>query len=295
MPTLKEYNVKLARLRNTRKMTKTMKLVSVNKLRRAQDAERRVGRFAESVYEIMERVARTGVAREHALLIPRKEVRSVLVLTITSDRGLCGGFNNTLIKTVAQWIAGQEAERKTVLVSCCGRRGHTFFKSRATLERYYEEAGSHPEFQQARRIGHELQGAFLGGRVDEVYLAYNAAKGMLSQTAVLERVLPIDPSSLAVRGLTGAAAGMEGECCLLDPSREELLGALLPRLVCLKVYAALLSSAAGEHSARMRAMDQASTNADNLIKTFTLQRNRARQAQITTELTEIVGGAEALK
>lgn len=294
MPTLKEYNVKLARLRNTRKMTKTMKLVSVNKLRRAQEAERRVGRFAGSVVEILERVARTGVAREHALLIPRKSVRGVLVLVITSDRGLCGGFNNTLIKTVAQWIGERETEQKSVLVSCCGRRGHNFFKNRATLERYYEDASARPEFQQVRLIGHELQGAFLGGRVDEVYLAYNVAKGMLSQTALIERVMPIDAASLAARG-GAAAAGQGGECCLLDPSREELLGALLPRLICLKIYRALLSSSAGEHSARMRAMDQASTNADNLIRAFTLQRNRARQAQITTELTEIVAGAEALK
>jgi F-type H+-transporting ATPase subunit gamma len=293
MPSLKEYNVKLARLRNTRKMTKTMKLVSVNKLRRAQEAEKRAGRFAANVTDIMAQVGQADGEWEYALLTPRKAVGSVLMLTITSDRGLCGGFNNTLIKAVAHWNGEQTARGRAVLISCCGRKGHTFFKSRARIERYYEEASAHPEFQGARRIGHELQAAFLSGRVDEVHLAYNMPKGMLSQTVTIERLLPIDPASLRTTAGHGTAAG--GRDGLLDPSRGELMEALLPRFICLKIYSALLSSAAGEHSARMRAMDQASSNADNLIKILTLQRNRARQAEITTELIEIVAGAEALK
>jgi F-type H+-transporting ATPase subunit gamma len=271
-------------------MTKTMKLVSVNKLRRAQEAEKRVSLISRRLFGILGRMGPSLVAGEHSVVIPRKTVKSVLVLLITSDRGLCGGFNNNLIKLVAPWIQQQEATGRSVMVSFCGRRGYASFRNRATVERYYEDVMVKPDYSHAHRIARELQGAFIHGRVDEVYLAYNAVNGATSQQPVIEKLMPMDPAAL----IQGSAQAQVG-CCELDPSAEEVLNALLPRLVSLSVYLAMLSSSVGEHGARMKAMEQASSNADNLIRQISLRRNRARQSAITTELTEIVAGAEALK
>ena len=290
MPTLKEFNVKLTRLRSTRKLTKTMKLVSVNKLRRAQDAEKRVELVAQRMSGILGRMGAAVSPGEHALVTPRKAVKTVLVLLITSDRGLCGGFNNNLIKAVSVWMRDQETRGRAVLMSFCGRRGYSFFKSRVTVERFYEDIMGRPDFQNDHRIGRALQAAFVGGRVDEVYLAYNALQGAMSQKPLIERIVPMDLTTLNAGLGKKPVAGW-----ILEPNPRELLNALLPRIVSLKVYTSLLSSSVGEHSARMKAMEQASSNADNLIRQITLQRNRARQAAITTELTEIVAGAEALK
>ena len=290
MPSLKEFNVTLARLRSTRKMTRTMKLVSVNKLRRAQEAEKRTALCSARMMEIVARLAGAGITHDHALLLPRRSVKSVLVVVFTSDRGLCGGFNNVLLRTTQAWIEKQIAAGRRVDVNCSGRRGNSFFRSRRDVNRYYEDTAARPEFAHALRIGREVQGAFLSGRIDEVYLAYNRSINALTQTPTIESLLPLNPADLT-RALPAAKAGD----CIFDPDRAELLASLLPRVANLKIYAALQSTAAGEHSARMRAMDQATTNAENLILSLTLPRNRARQAQITTELTEIVAGAEALK
>ena len=290
MPSLKEFNVKLARLRSTRKMTRTMKLVSVNKLRRAQEAEKRTALCTGRMMEIVARLAEAGTSRDHALLLPRRPVRSVLVVVFTSDRGLCGGFNNVLLRATQVWIEKQTAEGRRVDVNCSGRRGNAIFRSRREVNRYYEDTAAKPEFGHALRIGREVQGAFLSGRIDEVYLAYNRSVNALTQIPTIEPLLPLNPDDL-----TRALPAAKGGDWIFDPDRGELLASLLPRVANLKIYAALQSTAAGEHSARMRAMDQATTNAENLIQSLTLQRNRARQAEITTELTEIVAGAEALK
>lgn len=289
MPTLKEFNVKLARLRSTRKLTRTMKLVSVNKLRRAQEAEKRVGLITTRLCGLLGHMGGALAAGEHVLVTPRKTVKSVMVLVITSDRGLCGGFNNNLVKHVAGWMREQEGNGRTVLVGCCGRRGYAFFKSRVAVDRNFEDVMTRPDYTHAHRIARGLQAAFTGGRVDEVYLAYNASQATLSQKPLVERLAPLNAGEIAC--VQGVPAGG----WMLEPNPEELLGALLPRVMSLKVYAAMLNSSAGEHSARMKAMEQASSNADTLIRQITLERNRARQAQITTELTEIVAGAEALK
>jgi F-type H+-transporting ATPase subunit gamma len=290
MPSLKEYNVKLTRLRSTRKLTRTMKLVSVNKLRRAQEAEKRTAACSARMMGIVARLAAATPEFSHTLLAPHRTVRSALVIVFTSDRGLCGGFNHGLLRFAQAWMAERQAAGHHVEVSCCGRRGHAFFRSRGAVNRFYEDAAGRPEFVQALQIGREAQAAFAGGRIDEVYLAYNVAPNALTQTPTLQRLLPLEPAEL-----TGAVAASAQTDWIFEPGPADLLASLLPRLIHLKIYAALQSSATGEHSARMRAMDQATTNADNLIESLTLQRNRARQAQITTELTEIVAGAEALK
>jgi F-type H+-transporting ATPase subunit gamma len=289
MPTLKEYDVKLTRLRSTRKMTKTMQLVSANKLRRAQEAQKNAGIYAERFNGILTRLAAAADPGSHPLLRAHRQVRNILVVVFTSDRGLCGGFNNNLIRKAASWCR-QAAPTRHVEVSCSGRRGFAFFRNRADIRRYYEEAAARPVFAHARQIGADVQTAFLTGGADEVHLAYNAFKGVMSQTPVIERLLPLDPAALPA-----GTAPSDPERWLYEPVRPALLQALLPRLVNLRIFLAMLNTAAGEHGARMTAMDHATTNADSLIERLTLLRNRARQAHITTELIEIVAGAEALK
>jgi F-type H+-transporting ATPase subunit gamma len=289
MPTLKEYNVKLASLRTTRKMTNSMKLVSASKLRRAQEAQKNGALYVTPVHRIFVRLAKLGEAADHPLTKSRRHVRTVLMLVITSDRGLCGGFNNNLTKKVAEWRLKQDAAARSVEVSCYGRRGYAFFRNRAEIRKHYEYGAARPAYAHAQEIGMDVQAAFSGGGVDEVYLAYNAFHGGLAYTPAIERLLPFEPGSIR------AAEDGTPQDWLYEPAAPELLQTLLPWLVKLRVYAALLSSAAAEHGARMTAMEQATTNADHLIEDLTLLRNRVRQAAITTELIEIVAGAEALK
>jgi F-type H+-transporting ATPase subunit gamma len=290
MPSLKEFNVKLARLRSTRKLTRTMKLVSVNKLRRAQESEKRTALCSAKMRGMVAHLAASAPGFSHVLLTPHRTVQSALMIVFTSDRGLCGGFNHGLLRAAQAWMAERRAAGRHVEVSCCGRRGYAYFRSRGEVNRFYEEAAGRPEFLHALQIGREVQAAFTSGRIDEVYLATNVAQNALTQTPTIKRLLPLDPGELEA-----VVADTQGGDWIFEPGPLELLASLLPRVVNLNIYAALQSSATGEHSARMRAMDQATTNADNLIESLTLQRNRARQAEITTELTEIVAGAEALK
>lgn len=296
MPTAKEYNKKLLQLRNTRKLTKTMKMVSANKLRKAQEAQRHVRRFAERMEALLARVGARAGANGSPLAAARKTVGEVLLLLVTSDKGLCGGFNNNLTRKVTAWIAEQEAAGRRVSLSFHGRRGFLSFRRRPRVQKYYEGASALPTFRQARRIAADLQAAFLGGRYDEVHLAYNAFVSPMTQTPRIERLLPADPARLAppAPGKAVPSASPPDEP-LFAPGRAAVAAALLPRWVNLRFHGALLESAAGEHGARMTAMDNSTNNADSLIESYALRRNRARQAAITRELTEIVAGAEALK
>lgn len=285
MPSIKEYNVKLNSLKNTRKMTSTMKLVAASKLRRAQDAQRNGAAYSERLNNMISRLAGVVETGDHPLLEVRPVVKNVLLLMFTSDKGLCGGFNNSIIKQVVRW--SREQEGKELSMSFCGRRGFQYFKSRAEVCREYEGVTNRPKFQDADMIAGDLCEAFISGEVDEVYITYNHFISPLSQKPTMSRLLPIQPEEVK---------GEEQEFnapYIFEPDQATLLDSLLPKTVSFKIFYALLENAAGEHGARMTAMDSASSNADKLIDDYTLLRNRARQAAITTELTEIVSGAEA--
>lgn len=291
MPSLKEYKAKLASLKNTRKMTKTMKMVSASKLYRTMDAQRKATAMAAQVKKMIRRLASTVDDSCHPLFQERQTPGRILVLLITSDKGLCAGFNNNLIKQVARWIAEPERAHQNVALSCCGRRGHLFFRSRREIYHHYEGVTQKPGYHHAEKISANLQQDFLNGKFDEVYLAYNHFLNPISQKPVIEKILPVVPDEELVAG-DGPALGAD---YLLEPSRKELLQRLLPMTLTFKIYYALLENAAGENGARMTAMDNATTNASKLIDLYTLLRNRARQAAITKELIEIISGAEALK
>jgi len=289
MPSLKEYKAKLASLKNTRKMTKTMKMVSASKLYKTMDAQRKATAMAEQLKKMISNIAGSVDQSADPLFQKRENPRRTLVLLITSDKGLCAGFNNNLIKFVTRWLASPSQKSKDISLSCCGRRGHLFFRSRKAIHRHYEGVTQKPGYHHAEEIGAEMRAEFIAGQFDEIYLAYNHFINPISQKPVIEKILPIEPDEIAPE------SGATQSNYLLEPSREELLARLVPMTVNFKIYYALLENAAGENGARMTAMDNATTNASKLIDLYTLLRNRARQAAITKELIEIISGAEALK
>ena len=287
MPSIKDYNVKLASLKNTKKITKTMKMVSASKLRRAQEAQRNAHQYAARLNELISRLAASVQSTAHPFLTQRDPAKNVLALVFTSDRGLCGAFNNSLCKFTLSWVNEQKRKKNSVDLSFCGRRGNAFFTKRASCRKHYEGVTANPNFATAGMIGDELSELFVSGKYDSIYLAYNVFKSALSQQPTIQKLFPVEPSEIE----GGKAISSD---YIFEPEEQKLLEMLLPRSIYFKIYYTLLENSAGEHGARMTAMDNATNNAEDLFSHYTLLRNRARQAAITTELTEIVAGAEAL-
>ncbi len=289
MPSLKELNVKIASLKNTQKMTKTMKLVAASKMRRAQTAKENAQDYAKRFRQIMAGLAASETEISHPLLEERDSPKRALILAISSDRGLCGGFNNNLSRQVVTWVNDIKDIVGEVDVSTCGRRVNAFMRSRVEIRDYYEGVTEKPNFADAARIGDDVMNAFIAGEYDFVYLAYNRFRSALSQVPVLEQLLPFEKEEQErEEGQTTA------RLYLFEPPEAELLELLLPNTVRFRIFNALLENAAGEHAARMTAMDSATSNAGDMIDHYTLMRNRERQAIITKELIEIVTGAESL-
>ncbi len=290
MPTIKEYNNKIKSLKNTRKITKTMKMVSASKLRRAQEAQAHAKLYAQHVQAMTSRIAASSDRTSHPLLTSRQPAQNALILVITSDKGLCGGFNNNANKAVLAWVRENQKKYKKVDLAFCGKRGYMFFRKTFQVKSYYEGIIEKPKFNHAMKIGADLIQWFSAKEYDEIYIVYNEFYSPLSQKTLFEKILPIDANALLKDKTTVTKTGYE-----FEPDYDELLAFLVPHFLYFKVYFALLENSAGEHGARMTAMDNATKNASDLIDRYTLLRNRARQAAITTELTEIVAGAEAIK
>lgn len=291
MASIKEYNRKVISLKNTVKITKTMKMVSASKLRRAQEAEGRAKAYAHEVNNLIYRIAGSVEQEMHPLLNPRKKVGKVLLLVFSSDKGLCGGFNNNLIKFVQTRTDELETSGKSVSLAFCGRRGHMYFANRATVFKNYPGVTASPHSRDATEIAEELMTAFSAEEFDEVHMLYNHFVSPLSQVPQSDQLIPLPLETLADHDQVEA---IKEEDFIAEPPLKELLNSLIPMLVVFKMFYALLENAAGEHGARMTAMDNATTNANKMIDEYTLLRNRARQAAITTELIEIISGAEAL-
>ena len=291
MASIKEYNRKIGSLKNTVKITKTMKMVSASKLRRAQEAENKAKAYAHAVNNLIFRVAESVEQDMHPLLTPRENASKVLLLVFSSDKGLCGGFNNNLIKYVETKRKELEADGKEVSMAFCGRRAHQYFAERAAVFKNYEGVTAAPHSRDATEISEEMIEAYSDGRFDEAHMVYNHFVSPLSQVPRSDQLLPLPMATLEDHDQVEA---ITADDFIAEPALPELLKILVPMLVVFKLFYALLENAAGEHGARMTAMDNATTNASKMIDDFTLLRNRARQAAITTELIEIISGAEAL-
>ena len=291
MASIKEYNRKLASLKNTVKITKTMKMVSASKLRRAQDNQRHASDYAAEVNHLIHRVGGGVEPGSHYLMTPKPEVRKRLILLFTSDKGLCGGFNNNLLRFCERTVAEHENEGEEVLVSCAGRRGNSHFQSRRDVLHYYDQLKSaEPDPAVSLEMSDHVCEGFKRGDFDEAVLVYNHFVSPLSQVPTIDKLLPMSGEDFAPPELDAPVSSE----FIAEPSVEKLIDVLIPQLIDFKIFYAMLENAAGEHGARMTAMDNATNNANDLIDKYTLMRNRARQAAITTELIEIISGAESL-
>lgn len=289
MISIKDYNKKIASLKNTRKMTKTMKMVSASKFKRAHKAQASALDYAYKLQELISRLSSSGGQANHPLMKVKRLPSKVLVLVFTSDKGLCGGFNNNLIRLLRNWIKENPYKYHQINLSFCGRRGFMAFRKTQSVQKYYENITQKPSFANALQVANDLSISYINGEFDEIYLAYNRFDSPLKQTPVIEKILPLDPAALV------KDSKIQNSDYEYEPEQGELMNFIIPKFLNFKIYFTLLENAAGEHGARMSAMDKATQNTADLIDRYILLRNRARQAAITTELIEIISGAEALK
>jgi F-type H+-transporting ATPase subunit gamma len=287
MASLRDIRTRIASVKNTKQITSAMKMVSAAKLRRATEAATSARPYQQTLTKTLQRVASAaGDDVQHPLLTSREEVKKVLVVIVTSDRGLCGGFNSTLNRRAEDFVKKQRSQGREVTVRTFGRKAKDYFRARG-----FDTSAGRTELvrqlfaDEATKLGEALTAGFVAGEFDEAYIAYNQFKSTLAQIPTFQRVLPLSIESAGESG---------GADYIYEPSSQELLGALLPMDLRTLLLQAFLETEAGEHAARMTAMDNATRNASDLISALTLEYNRGRQAAITKELIEIVSGAEAL-
>lgn len=291
MASLRDIRKRIKSVKNTRQITKAMKMVSAAKLRRAQEnvvASRPFAQTLEAVMSTLMGRAEPG-SLSHPLLTSR-EVKKVELLVITSDRGLAGGFNANINRRALKWVADQQAKGIEVFVTTVGRKGNEFLRGRGVSIRK-DNAGllQKLNYAAADGIAKELSHRFLNGDVDAVYVMFNEFVSAIAQVPTTAQLLPFEAK---------IAEGKSGEAQVdykYEPNPQAVLEQLVPQAVAVKIYRSLLESFAAEHAARMTAMENATRNAGDMIGSLTLFYNRSRQAQITKELVEIVSGAEALK
>jgi F-type H+-transporting ATPase subunit gamma len=295
MASLRSIRTRIKSVRNTQKITKAMKLVAAAKLRRAQDSVVRTRPYAQLLDELLASLAKARADAEippHPLMEVR-EPRRIEVVLLTSDRGLCGGFNSNIIRRAQRFIVEEGPKYESLQFSTIGRRGAAFAKKRGIASRKdYAGFFGRLRYPMAKEVADDLIAEYTDKKLDAVYLLYNEFKSAIAQQITLKQLLPIVAPAKAAKPQAGAILTPEH---IYEPSRPLLLEQLIPKQLAMQVWRALLESEASEHGARMTAMDAATKNANEMIGALSLQYNRARQAAITKELMEIVSGAEALK
>jgi len=296
MASLRTIRTRIKSVRSTQKITKAMKLVDAAKLRRAQDAVLRARPYAGMLDEVLSSLAggrEEGAPAPHALMEARPQKR-IEILLLSSDRGLCGGFNANLFRRVQRFMAEEAPKYDSVRFSTVGRRGRDFVRKRGLKTRKdYANFVGKLRFSMAKEIADDLVAEFLNDQVDAVYVLYNRFKSAITQEITLSQLLPIVPAKTE-EGKANKQGFVTAEH-VYEPGRDTLLQHLIPKQLATQIWRDLLESAAAEHAARMTAMDAATKNASEMISRLSLEYNRARQAAITKELMEIVSGAEALK
>lgn len=311
MANQKEIRKRIGSVKSTQKITRAMKMVAGARLNRAQHRIQALRPYAQQTAAVLRSVVgaaplETGGDLEsevqpvdHPLLAQRPE-KSLLLLVITSDRGLCGAFNTNILRRAERLWRQSEAEGKTVKIAVIGRKARDFFRRRnAPLTEVFDGVWDNLGMDQARRVARSVLRPFLAEEVDSIYLVYNEFKSAMSQLVVAE---PLFPLGRATEGATSDRSADRRDTpewdrvreFIFEPDKEALLDVLVPMYIEITLLRALYESMASELGARMTAMDAATKNASDMIDRLTLQYNRARQAAITTELMEIIGGAEAL-
>jgi F-type H+-transporting ATPase subunit gamma len=297
MPSLIDIRRRIRSTKSTQQITKAMKMVSSSKLRRAQERIVNSRPFANEMLRVFNNLATRVESSTHPLLNDDPTPGRTLLVVITADRGLCGGFNANVIKGAAQFLTERKAgtgadqaayENREVALALVGRKGRDFFMRRG-FDVKYEEVNifNNLKWSHAQAIAKTSIQEFLGPDVSSVYLVYNEFRSVISQRIVIERLLPIPK-------LAPQSPSMDTIDYLFEPSPDQLLNTLLPYHVSVQVARALLESSAAEHAARMTAMDAATRNAKDMVDRLTLYMNKVRQASITREIIEIVAGAQSV-
>ena len=290
MPSLKDVKLQIAGVGKTKQITRAMGMVASAKLRGAQNRIERFRPYAEKFGEMLGDLAARTEEAAHPLLQVHKEVKSAVVVLLSSDRGLCGGFNVNLISTALDLARAKTEEGLTVRFICVGRKGRDAVRktSYEIIESYGDGMGCF-DFRLAARLGGKVSQLYESGEADEVYLVYSEFAGMTRQIPTKMELLPVTAAAKEEDGNKPAAE------CLYEPEVGVLLAELLPRYVNVQIYRGLLDNSASENAARMAAMDNATRNCDELTNSLTLLYSKTRQAAITNELIDIVGGANALQ
>lgn len=289
MPSLKDVQVKITAVKKTKQITKAMNMVASAKLRGAQQRIERFRPYADKFYEMLADLAGKADSSVHPLLEVRDEVKTVGIMLATSDRGLCGSFNSNMINAALKVAAEKAAEGKNIRFYCVGKRGRDVIrKTEYEIAVEYADHMGHLDFSLADQVSTMLIEDYLAGVLDEVTLVYGEFLSVAKQEPREITVLPMKPE-VAEEESAGASE------YIYEPDVVGLLAELLPRFIKVQVYRGLLDTSASEHAARMTAMDNATKACDDMTEQLTLLFNKTRQAAITTELMDIVGGANALK
>lgn len=306
MPSLKAIRKRITSVKNTRKITRAIKLVSTAKLRRAQDALIAARPYSSAIARVVSELSAVAGADAHKLFEDRPLARAAIVV-VTSDRGQAGAFNANVVKAVERYAANELSGASEVSLRIIGRKGNQYFaRRRATVTSFDPAPTGATALDLARDTANRVIDDFTSGKVDRVFVVYNEFKSSISQVTRVKQLLPVVPEkadkadkATALVPSGGAAAHAPAAEAqpdfLYEPSKHELLGRLVPLYVQIQIYRAALESIAAFFAAQMTAMENATKNAGEMITKLTLSYNRARQASITKELLEIIGGAEALK
>ena len=288
MATLRDIKKRISTVKNTQKITKAMKMVAAAKLRRAQTAVVGSRPFAGKLQEVVcDIVAKSSGVKANPLFVARAEKKKVELLVFTSNRGLCGGFNSNLLRKTAVFLKGLREKNIDVCLNVIGKKGREFFNARQIkIDTHYIPWAEKFPYEDASTYMEAAVKRFLSGEIDEFYVVYNKFMSAIKLEITFQKLLPLDLPQ------NGTSDGMD---YIYEPSRKKLLETLLPNFLATQVYKAHLESLASELGSRMSAMDSATNNAVDMISKLTLKYNRARQSAITTELMDIVNGAESLK
>jgi F-type H+-transporting ATPase subunit gamma len=294
MATLKDVLLKIGAVKKTKQITKAMNMVAASKLRGAQAGMEAFRPYAEKFAEVLGSLAeKAGGEESSPLLMPREEIKSINIILCTSDRGLCGGFNTNLIAAAEKFAKEKVQENIEISFTAFGKKGRDWArKNQFEIDsEHIGVVGTNFGFNVASLAGGKLIDQFVDGKFDEVYLVYSEFLGMAKQVPVIKQLLPIPP--LETKEEEEDKSYMAEHIC--EPSADELLGEMLPRNIFVQMHNGLLETSTSEHAARMTAMDNATKACNDMIENLTLVYNKARQAAITSDLMDIVGGAEALK
>ena len=294
MANLRDIRNRIQSVKNTQQITRAMKMVSAAKLRRAQNNIQNLRPFANQILSVIADIASTERI-EHKLLNTVDAPKKVLTVVLTSDRGLAGGFNNNINRYALKYYQEQKSKYEKMDFLFVGRKGSDFFRARSiagvdTILNLAREVS----FPLAQGLSKRLMEEFTKGDYDAVFLIYNEFKSAISQVVTHEQLLPVDVSKSHMAGQESGTARFSADM-IFEPSAEEIIDDLLNKHFAIQVYRAMAESVAAEHGARMAAMENATKNAGEMIRSMTLTYNKLRQASITTELIEITSGAEALK